>query len=429
LKVLIVAEHASARFGGEAALPFHYFRVLRQRGIDVWMICHERTRRELLEYFGDDARIVFVADSNLHKFMFRLGKHLPDRVAYMTTGFIARISCQLTQRKLAKQIILRESITVVHQPIPVSPREPSMMYKLGAPVVIGPMNGAMSFPPGFGEFESRFEKITVSFGRRFTRVINFVLRGKRQANTLLVANQRTADALDFKHYGRVENLIENGVDLALWRTASVAQSHVEGNLSGKRTICFVFVGRMVGWKAVDLLINALKLTLSSSQDLSINLTLVGDGVERSNLQAQCERNNIAMVDNQHTSGVFFAGWKTQPECAQVMAKSDALVLSSLYECGGAVVLEAMAASKPVITVAWGGPLDYCTNANAILIHPESKSQIAKAFSEAMLQLARDPALRRRLGEAGRDRVLQDFDWEKKGNRIIEVYARAASDVR
>ena len=36
LRVLIAAEHASARFGGEAALPLHYFRVLKRRGVPVW---------------------------------------------------------------------------------------------------------------------------------------------------------------------------------------------------------------------------------------------------------------------------------------------------------------------------------------------------------------------------------------------------------
>ncbi len=49
LRVLIAAEHASARFGGEAALPLHYFRVLRKRGIPVWLVTHARTRDELAQ--------------------------------------------------------------------------------------------------------------------------------------------------------------------------------------------------------------------------------------------------------------------------------------------------------------------------------------------------------------------------------------------
>ena len=47
LKILIVADHASARFGGEAVLPIHYFRELRARGLPVWLLTHARTRDEL----------------------------------------------------------------------------------------------------------------------------------------------------------------------------------------------------------------------------------------------------------------------------------------------------------------------------------------------------------------------------------------------
>src|SRR3954471_15569514 len=65
-RVLIVADHASARFGGEAALPLHYFRLLRARNAPVWLISHARTRDELQALFGDDARILYVEDTRLH---------------------------------------------------------------------------------------------------------------------------------------------------------------------------------------------------------------------------------------------------------------------------------------------------------------------------------------------------------------------------
>jgi hypothetical protein len=47
MRICIVADNASARFGGEAILPLHYFRQLRQRGIEVWLVAHDRVRAEL----------------------------------------------------------------------------------------------------------------------------------------------------------------------------------------------------------------------------------------------------------------------------------------------------------------------------------------------------------------------------------------------
>ena len=123
LRVLIVAEHASARFGGEAALPLHYFRVMRNRGIPVWLVTHARTRDELMQLYPGDARILYIEDSVWHRAMWRIGRLIPDRISYFTTGFLSRLSTQLAQRRLVRRLVREHGITVVHQPMPVSPRE------------------------------------------------------------------------------------------------------------------------------------------------------------------------------------------------------------------------------------------------------------------------------------------------------------------
>src|SRR5688500_9946906 len=80
-RVLVVAEHASAVFGGEAILPLHYFSFLRKRGIEAWMIVHERTRSELLARFPNDAdRLHFVVDTDAHRALWRGVTALPARL-------------------------------------------------------------------------------------------------------------------------------------------------------------------------------------------------------------------------------------------------------------------------------------------------------------------------------------------------------------
>ena len=54
-RVLIVSEHASVKFGGEAILPWHYFRILRRRGVEAWLVVHERTRDELISLLPEEA--------------------------------------------------------------------------------------------------------------------------------------------------------------------------------------------------------------------------------------------------------------------------------------------------------------------------------------------------------------------------------------
>ncbi len=87
--VLIIAEHASLNFGGEAALPLHYFRVLRKHGIETWLIVHERTKTELQSRFPDDInRIYFISDTFWHRLLFKIARLLPHRISFFTFGFL-----------------------------------------------------------------------------------------------------------------------------------------------------------------------------------------------------------------------------------------------------------------------------------------------------------------------------------------------------
>src|SRR5262245_34374896 len=150
LRVLIVAEHASARFGGEAILPLHYFRLLRRRGVEAWLVVHARTHDELSALLPEEAdRIHYVPDTLSHRLLHVMGRALPARVEFFSTGMVLRLLSQLVARRMARRLVAEHDIDVVHQPIPVSPKETSLLHGLGAPVVIGPMNGGMTFPPAF----------------------------------------------------------------------------------------------------------------------------------------------------------------------------------------------------------------------------------------------------------------------------------------
>ena len=157
MRVLIVAEHASLKFGGEAALPLHYYRILRRRQIPVWLVVHERTRSELESLFPlDRDRIVFVPDTKAHLVLWRLSRLLPDRISSFTTGFLLHCLTQLAQRREIRRLLREHAISLIHQPIPVSPKMPSLIAGMNVPVIIGPMNGGMDYPPGFRRLQSAY---------------------------------------------------------------------------------------------------------------------------------------------------------------------------------------------------------------------------------------------------------------------------------
>ncbi len=440
-RILIVAEHASLKFGGEAALPLHYFRVLRQRGIPTWLVVHERTRPELESLFESDRdRIYFISDTIWHRWLWQCSQLLPKRFADFTFGLILRLITQIIQRRLAQKIVQEQQIDLIHQPILVSPKEPSMLFNMGVPVVMGPMNGGMKYPPAFRQRESGFVDLSVTIGRLLANLFNTLIPGKLKAEILLVANQRTKEALPKGISGKVIEIVENGVDLSVWKPKSTklatsGETLTNQNLATltQKAIKFVFVGRLVNWKAVDLLLQAFQLVQAQ---IPAELEIIGDGNERPTLEAlaaelgliELEKTKSITQDSdpetQARAAVNFTGFLSQTECAQRLQQADVMVLPSLYECGGAVVLEAMTMGIPVIATNWGGPADYIDESCGILVEPTDKDSFIKDLANAMVKIAKSPELLQAMGEAGRQRVLDYFDWEVKVDTMLEIYQEA-----
>jgi glycosyltransferase involved in cell wall biosynthesis len=405
LRVLIVAEHASFKFGGEASLPLHYFRYLRARGVECWMVLHERTRGELEELLGQEIRrITFIPDTRWQVLLWKAGHLLPQRLQVFTSGWAIRLITQRRQRKEARRLVRDLRVNVVHEPIPVSPRMPSMLHDVGAPVIFGPMNGDMGFPPGFPHLDRKREKVLIRLARKLAGPMNRLSPGKRKAALLLVANERTRRALPPGLCRNVKVMVENGVDLPLWR---LPRSH----RSTEGPIVFGYMGRLVALKACNLMLRAFADVLAEH---SARLILMGDGPERPRLERLAADLGIA----EH---VQFHGWLSQQNCAIALAGCDALILPSLHECGGAVVLEGMAAGLPVIAADWGGPADYIDPSCGILIPPKDPESYVDGLAEAMLRLARSPELRAQMGHAARAKVEQEFCWERRIDSMIDLY--------
>jgi glycosyltransferase involved in cell wall biosynthesis len=347
-------------------------------------------RAELEEHFPADPNLHFVADQALQKLFYQAGKLLPRRVSESTFGLANQILTQLAQRKVVRSLLIPG--TVIHQPIPVSPRFPSAMAHLPAALVVGPMNGGMEYPAAFRGTESLGTRALITLGRSFTDAMNTVFCGKRNAALVLVANARTQAALPSGLKGRMVELVENGVDAGQWAPTAAGP-----------TPRFVFIGRLVDWKALDIALAALAQVPGATFDV------IGDGPMRAFWQAAAG------------PATTFHGWKSQAECAGLLAGATALLLPSIYECGGAVALEAMAAAVPVVATAWGGPLDYLDSTCGFLIPPDSREALIAGFTAAIQQLIDDPRLRTQMGAAARARVLGNFTWEQKIDTILSLY--------
>ncbi len=413
MRIVIVAQNASTKFGGESLLPLNYFRILRSRQIETWLVVHSRTQAELEALFPEDCdRMHFVADTWVHRLLSQIEGFLPPRIGAPTLGLVSHLHTQRMQRRIVRRLVREHQIDVVHEPTPVSPKFPSLMFGLGAPVVMGPLNAAVKFPPTFRRSpKSLALDSLIAFGHKFVDVLNRLWPGKIQAETVMVANARTQQALPSGVRGKIIELVENGVDFSVWRSDSTASKQTN------QQVHFVFLGRLADWKGVDLLLEAF---VPVATKIDAVLEIIGDGEMRGELEAQTA--DWGLGDK-----AVFSGWLSQEQCAIKLQQADALVLPSLREPGGAVILEAMAVGLPVIALNWGGPKDYIDSTCGILVEPDSRESFVKGLTEAMVKLAHSPQLRQTMGSAGQQRVNEHFDWERKVDRMMEIYQQTIDD--
>ena len=202
-------------------------------------------------------------DTLAHKMLHKYSERLPDTIQLVTFGLLIHLITQIYQWKLARKIVRLKKIDIIHEPAPVSPTLPSAMFALNVPVVIGSMNGGMTFPAAFNYMVSKQEKFLYAAVRFFSSLYNLIILGKLLATVLLVANQRTKESLPKFRFGKVIEMVENGAFSTL-ETPKVSLSKVNLNV--------LFVGRLVHWKALDIAIDAINNTKTDAK-----LKVLGDG--------------------------------------------------------------------------------------------------------------------------------------------------------
>jgi glycosyltransferase involved in cell wall biosynthesis len=168
------------------------------------------------------------------------------------------------------------------------------------------------------------------------------------------------------------------------------------------------VARLDPVKRLDVLFQA----LGSLPDVSS--VIIGDGPERARLMALSDR-------IEPTGRIHFAG--QQGDVRPWLAAMDVFALSSDWEGMSNALLEAMAAGLPIVATAVGGTPDVVVDGvTGLLVPPRDSSALAKAIAT----LVRDPDLRRRMGQAGRERVLQHFSVERMVERTQNLYEQLLS---
>jgi glycosyltransferase involved in cell wall biosynthesis len=145
----------------------------------------------------------------------------------------------------------------------------------------------------------------------------------------------------------------------------------------------------------------------------IRLVIAGDGFERPELERLAGELGIADVTT-------FLGWVPNEDLPKYFRSAAVSVIPSLEEGFGIPAAEAMGCETPVIASDAGGLPEVVEHEVTGLIVPRGD---ANALAAALDRLLGDPALRRRMGKAGRERALRLFDWDRTAAELEQVYEK------
>lgn len=197
-------------------------------------------------------------------------------------------------------------------------------------------------------------------------------------------------------------MIHNGIDPD--RFDRTADPHLRATLSGGTDRPLVFTSaRLVQQKGHRYLLEA-----AASVPEAV-FVLAGEGPERRNLEEQIRSTDL-------DARVVLLGHRD--DIPDLLAVCDLFVLPSLYEGLPVVVLEAMAAGKPVIATAVGGTSEAVVYGQTGLLVPPADPA---ALSRAIRMLLDNTEMGRRLARAGRCRVYRDFAAPTMVRRVTDVY--------
>lgn len=171
------------------------------------------------------------------------------------------------------------------------------------------------------------------------------------------------------------------------------------------------VGRLVPAKGQLILIHAVHAVRAAGK--RVFLRIVGDGPDRSALERAADA--LGLRDD-----VRFEGAVNQDHIRTLYSSADLFALASFAEGIPVVLMEAMATEVPCVSTRITGiPELIRDGVDGLLVSPSNHEELAGAI----LRLIDDPALRRSLGEAGRRRVISEYNLPRNIERLAEVFDR------
>jgi glycosyltransferase involved in cell wall biosynthesis len=204
-----------------------------------------------------------------------------------------------------------------------------------------------------------------------------------------------------------------GVDVDIFTPARRSQE-MRAQLGLGDAFVFLHVGRLAAEKGVERILAAFARAREMLSPRPVRLVIAGAGPKKDELRA------AAPPDTQ-----FLGHLDRSTYLPTLYASADAFVFASHTETLGLVILEAMASGMPVVAAPIGGVTSHLHHYVNGLAYPPGD---VDAFANAMVRIAEDDTLRRRLSRGARV-TAEGLSWDSEMDRLDESYREVIAAAR
>ena len=214
-------------------------------------------------------------------------------------------------------------------------------------------------------------------------------------------------------YREKVKVVHCGVDMEVFR----ARSHETPYEKGENPFMILCVGTLHEVKGQPYLVEACRFLQERGHNFECHF--VGDGPDRKSLDELVEQASLS-------GRVRFHGRLTRDEIARLLVDADVLAVPSVPTRDGrregipVVLMEAMGSGVPVIASNLSGIPELVNDQQTGLLVPPRD---ARSLADALERYIQDPALRRRFGNAGRAKVIEEFDLHKNAAILAQHFLK------
>lgn len=410
MKLLYISYSCNPYSGSEDQIGWNIPITSEQYNNTVYVITKEEHREVITSYIKEHPWITT-------KFFF---VDIPVMYKKIFSGLFYSMRIILWQKqafKLAKELCDNNNIELIHQIAPVEIRALGNYGKIrNIHFVAGPVSGGFPIPKPLRSYAINY--FLTELLRKIINTISFVLlkisKKAERCDYIFFSNEETKAMLDKFHIKIPNNKWEYHCDVGIDRN----YLHKYESVGNKKNITFFVPGRLNYRKGHELLIDSIPRNIDSSIDFSFRIAGIGPLEEY--------LKNIVDNDPFLKKHVFFLGKVPFTKMQKEYSQCDIVILSSLSEATGTVLIEGIANSKPVITANYFGAKILVDNSCAWLFCGKNKNELIENFSHSLSEAINNIDIIKEKSVAAYD-FANRYTWEAKVLHFIDIYKKCISN--